>query len=251
MTTSYSAVPPAPLFHNSTPPPPIGYNSVPPPPPIGYNSVPPPPPIGYDSAPPPPPPPVHKPAQVNTPQDVEIHPEGPPLPPTGLTESVSPKYRQSGTDWRQSGFDWHSDLKEKLRRRAETVGSSAGNVGSNVGNVGSSSPKRPGTPLDDQMYVDVVAPAYSGAQYRSSSLSSGSPPPSAGVIMNQDRFSMTPPATPPSKRTDPPPPPPKPSKGSVSNLHDEDDASDSPLAKALKAAKLKRVATNDRSAPKV
>ena len=172
--------------------------------------------------------------------EVEVYPEGQPLPPAGITENVSPKYRQSG-------IDWHSDLKEKLRKRAETV---SGGLGS----PGSSSPKRPGTPLDDQMYVDVVAPTYTGAQHRSLSLSSGSPPPSAGVITNQDKFSMTPPATPPTKRTEPhvpPPRPPKPTKTSTSTLNDEDDASDSPLAKALKAAKLKRVVTNDRSAPKV
>ena len=227
LTTSYSAVPPAPLLHNSTPPPPIGYSAAPPPTPSGYNS-----------APPPPPPPVHKAAQVNTPQnEAEIHPEGiSPLPPTGISENVSPKYRYSGVNW-------HSDLKEKLRKRAESVG-----------NVGSSSPKRPSTPLDDDMYVDVVVPAYAGAQHRSLSLSSSSPPPSAGVITGQDKFSMTPPVTPPLKRTEPhvpPPRPPKPNKASVSSYSDEDDASESPLAKALRAAKLKKVVSNDRSAPRV
>lgn len=237
LTSSYSA---APLSHNSTPPPPIGHNPAPPPPPPEvYYSVPPPPPPGpYNSAPPPPPPPVHKPVQPQN--EVEVHPEGPPPPPPSTTsETVSPKYRYSG-------IDWHSDLKEKLRRRAESVG----NVGSSSPK-GSSSPRRPGTPLDDQMYVDVVSPSFVEAQHRSSSVSS--PPLVAGT--NQERFSMTPPATPPLKRSEPhvpPPRPPKPNKTSVSsNIGEEDDASDSPFAKALKAAKLKKVASNDRSAPRV
>ena len=205
LTSSYSAVPPAPLMHNSTPPPPIG--------------VPPPPPIGYSSAPPPPPPPVHKPAQPNTAQnEVEVHPEDPPPPP--LT-SVSPQFRYSG-------IDWHSDLKEKLRKRTESMGNC--------------SPKRPSTPIEEQPFD-----ADSVAQHQSSSLSS---PPGT----NQGRFSMTPPATPPMKRSEahvPPPCRPKPNKPSVSSYSDENEEDDSPLARALKAAKLKKAVTNDRSSPRV
>lgn len=206
LTSSYSAVPPASLTHNSTPPPPIGNNSVPPPPPIGYSS-----------APPPPPPPVHKPAQPNTAQnEVEVHPEGPPAPPS--TESVSPPYRYSG-------IDWHTDLKEKLRKRTESMGNC--------------SPKRPSTPIEEQ--------SFDADTHRSLSLSS---PPGT----NQGRFSMTPPGTPPMKRSEahiPPPCRPKPNKPSVSSYIDENEEDDSPLAKALKAAKLKKAVTNDRSAPRV
>ena len=196
----------------------------------------PPPPIGYNSAPPPPPPPVHKAAQFSIPQnEAEIHPEGPSPPPTSaMTENISPVSHHSG-------IDWHSDLKEKLRKRAESVGNC--------------SPKRPATPED--MYVDVVPPSYVGqlAQHRSLLLSS--PPPGATSSTNQGRFSMTPPVTPPMKRSEPhvpPQRPPKPNKASISSYdeQDEDDNSnDSPLAKALKAAKLKKIVSNDRSAPKV
>ena len=207
LTSSYSAVPPASLTHNSTPPPPIGNNPVPPPPPIGYSS-----------APPPPPPPVHKPAQPNTTQnEVEVHPEGP--SPPAFTESVSPPYRYSG-------IDWHTDLKEKLRKRTESMGNC--------------SPKRPSTPIEEQ-----PSDADSFAQHRSLSLSSPT---------NQGRFSMTPPGTPPMKRSEahiPPPCRPKPNKPSVSSYSDENEEDDSPLAKALKAAKLKKAITNDRSAPRV
>ena len=228
LTSSYSAVPPAPLTHNSTPPPPIGYSSVPPPPPSGYRP-----------APPPPPPPIHRAAQPNTAQnEVEVHPEGPPPPPpAAVTENVSPHFRYSG-------IDWHTDLKEKLRKRTESMGNC--------------SPKRPSTPIEEQSFD-----ADTGAEHRSLSLSS---PPGT----NQGRFSMTPPGTPPMKRSEvhvpppgtppmkrleahvPPPCRPKPNKASVSSYNDENEAEDdSPLAKALKAAKLKKAVSNDRSAPRV
>lgn len=199
-------------------------------PPLVHNSTPPPP-IGYNSAPPPPPPPVHKAKQpIMPPKEIEVHPEGP------------PSYHPAMTDIRRySGVDWHSDLKEKLRKRAESVGNC--------------SPKRPATPLDDQMYVEVVPPFYIATEHHA--LSTSSSPPVTGT--NQDRFSMTPPVTPPIKRSEthvPPPCLPKPSKAIVSSSHDrnsdEDDVTnDSPFAKALKTAKLKKVASNDRSAPRV
>ena len=206
--------------YSAIPPGPLAHNSTPPPP-IVYNSPPPPPPIGYSSAPPPPPPPVHKAAQPNTVQnEVEVHPEGPPPPPhAALTETVSPKFRYSG-------IDWHTDLKEKLRKRTESMGNC--------------SPKQPTTPIEELPFD-----ADTAAQHRSLSLSSPS-----GT--NQGRYSMTPPATPPMKRSEAHVPPscrPKPNKASVSSNSDEDD--DGPLAKALRAAKLKKVVTNDRSAPKV
>ena len=197
---------------------PLAHNSTPPPP-IGQNSVPPPPPLGYSSAPPPPPPPVHRPAQSNVAQnDAEVHPEGPPPPrPASMIDNVSPPHR----------IDWHTDLKEKLRRRTESMGNC--------------SPKRPATPIEEQ--------AFDPDTHRALSLSS---PPGT----NQGRYSMTPPATPPMKRSEahvPPPCRPKPiaTKSVSSYDNDENEDDDSPLAKALRGAKLKRVVTNDRSAPKV
>ena len=192
-----------------------------PPPPIGYSSVPPPPPssTSYNSAPPPPPPPVHRAAQPNATQnEVEVHPEGPPAPPPSATnDTASPHFRYSG-------IDWHTDLKEKLRRRTESLGNC--------------SPKRPTTPIEEQSLNEDT--------HRSLSVSSPS-----GT--NQGKFSMTPPATPPTKRSEvnmPPPCRPKPNKANVISSIDENE-DDSPFAKALKATKLKKVISNDRSAPKV
>jgi len=193
--------------------------------PLVHNSTPPPP-IGYNSAPPPPPPPVHKATQPSMPhKEVEVYPEGPPSP---FPPSMADVRRNSATDW-------HSDLKEKLRKRAESVGNF--------------SPKRPSTPLDDQMYVEVVPPSYTPAQHQALPTS----PPAVSIHQG------TPPVTPPMKKSQthlPPPCPPKPSKTNVVSSHDrnsdEDDAiNDSPFAKALKAAKLKRAVTNDRSSPRV
>ena len=228
LTGSYSAAQRPPSMHSSTPPPHIGYNS----------------------APPPPPPPIHKAAQFNAPhKEVEVHPEDQsPSPPAALTENVSPSNVSPSHPSRYSGIDWHADLKEKLRKRAESVGNC---IVKRPDTPPVESNNRPETPLDDQMYVDVVAPAYSMAQNRSLSMSS--PP------LNQGKFSMTPPGTPPMKRSEhhvPPKRPPKPMTKSVSSYHgnddDDDTANDSSFAQALRHAKLKKVvSSNDRSAPRV
>ena len=104
--------------------------------------------------------------------------------------------------------------------------------------MGNCSPKRPATPIEEQPLNEDT--------HRSLSVSS---PPGT----NQGKYSMTPPATPPMKKSEvyvPPPCRPKPNKANVIGSIDENE-DDSPFAKALKAAKLKKVTSNDRSAPKV
>jgi len=117
----------------------------------------------------------------------------------------------------------------KLRKRAESVGS----------------PIRPGTPVEEQLYVDVEPPSFVLSQ-RSMSVSSPPPVPS--------KVPMTPPTT-HMRRFDsqvPPPKLPKPSRTSVTSSQDNSDSDDeSPLARALKGAKLKKTVSNDRSAPRV
>jgi len=195
---------------------------------VSTTPPPPPPPPMYNSAPVPPPPPVHKPSQTSLHRadtEVYVYPEKPlPQPPSATENGVPPSPANTSPAWRD-------DLMSKLRKRAESVGS----------------PVRPGTPVEEQLYVEVDPPSFVLSQR---SMSVSSPP----LVPNKVPQPMTPPTT-HMRRYDsqiPPPKLPKPSRTSVTSYQDNSDSEDdSPLAKALKGAKLKKTFSNDRSAPRV
>ncbi|XP_065916053.1 uncharacterized protein [Dysidea avara] len=197
--------------------------------PLTVSSTPPPPPLPvYNSAPAPPPPPVHKPSQSSLCKDeVYVYPEQPSPPPSAMTENGVPPPPVNASP------GWRDDLMTKLRKRAESVGS----------------PIRPSTPVEEQLYVEVEPPSFVLSQ-RSMSVSFPPPP-----VPNKVPQPMTPPTT-HMRRSDsqvPPPKLPKPSRMSVASSYQDnsDNEDESPLAKALKGAKLKKTVSNDRSAPKV
>lgn len=191
---------------------------------------PPPPPPMYNSAPTPPPPPVHKPLQTSLlkENEVYVYPEQPP-PPSGMAENGVPSPPVNTTP------GWRDDLMAKLRKRAESVGS----------------PIRPSTPVEEQLYVDVEPPNFVHYQR---SMSIASPTPSSTSVTNKVPQPMTPPTTHIRRHESHVPPPklPKPGRMSVASCQDDSSSEDeSPLAKALKGAKLKKAVSNDRSAPRV